>query len=118
MSEFDETNIKKAAYSNLMVNGITRVLGIRNLTWDDLEPYGIKQGEVARVEYKNGSAGGNLISEPQRKRLYAIGKTSGMPEEEFKEWLFKTYGTTTTREIKKEWYEDICSYVQNYKKGG
>lgn len=55
LSEFDETNIKKAAYSNLMVNGITRVLGIRNLTWDDLEQNGIKKDEVAKVEYKSSS---------------------------------------------------------------
>ena len=116
MSEFDETNIKKAAYSNLMVNGITRVLGIRNLTWDDLAPFGINPKDVAKVEYKNGHVGSGLISEAQQKRLYAIGKSSGMPPDEFKEWLKKMYGITTTKEIKKEFYDDICHHVENYKK--
>jgi len=62
LSDFDETNIKKAAYSNLMVNGITRVLGIRNLTWEDLEPFGIKKSDCARVEYGKGAQGGKTAS--------------------------------------------------------
>jgi len=119
LHDVDETNIMKAAYTNMMVNGVTRLLGIRNLTWTQLEGYGVSKEKAARVEYKNGNAGSNLniISEPQQKRLYAIGKSSGMPEQEFKEWLFKTYAITTTKEIKREFYEDICTHVQNYKGG-
>jgi hypothetical protein len=70
LSEFDETNIKKAAYSNLIVNGITRVLGIRNLTWEDLEAYGIKREDVAKVEYKITTA----ISDEEKKKQLAISK--------------------------------------------
>ena len=43
-----------AALTNLLGNGITRLLGIRNLTWEDLEKYaGIKKDEVSKVEYKD-----------------------------------------------------------------
>jgi hypothetical protein len=116
LPEVDETNIMKAAYSNMTVNGITRLLGIRNLTWEQLTAFGINKDNVSRVEYRNGNAGGDMISEPQQKRLYAIGKASGMPEAEFKEWLHKTYGVTTTKEIKREWYDGICEHVQSYRK--
>lgn len=56
-----------------------------------------------------------LISDPQRKRLFAIGKASGMPADMFTNWLMEKYGIDDTRKIQKDWYEDICNYVQNYK---
>jgi len=115
LSEVDESNIKKAAYSNLMVNGITRVLGIRNLTWADLETYGIKKDNVAKVEYKDNKTDYDLISEAQAKRLYAIASSKKIPDAEVKEYLKKTYGITTSKEIKREWYEDICKWAENWK---
>ena len=51
-SEIDENNVRKAAYTNLLGNGITRLLGLRNLTWEDLKGSGIEQGKVGRVSYK------------------------------------------------------------------
>lgn len=49
-SEIDKGDVKKAAYTNCIGNGITRLLGIRNLTWDDI---GIKQEEISsRINYK------------------------------------------------------------------
>jgi len=51
LSEVDEPNILKAAYSNMLMNGVTRLLGIRNLTWEQLKGFGIDPNKVARVEY-------------------------------------------------------------------
>jgi len=51
-SEIDRTDVMKASITNTIGNGITRLLGIRNLTWDDLAGAGIKQGDVGKVEYK------------------------------------------------------------------
>jgi len=51
-SEIDRNDVRKAAYTNLLGNGITRLLGIRNLTWEDLKNSGIEQDKVSRVEYK------------------------------------------------------------------
>lgn len=54
-SEIDKGDVKKSAYTNLIANGITRLLGIRNLTYEDLEKYaGIKRDQVSTVEYKKG----------------------------------------------------------------
>jgi hypothetical protein len=52
-SSIDRGDVKKAALTNLYGNGITRMLGIRNLTWDDLEKYaGITQKMVVgKVSY-------------------------------------------------------------------
>lgn len=55
VSEIDPGDVKKSAYTNLLANGITRLLGIRNLTYEDLVEFaGIKKEQVTSVEYKRG----------------------------------------------------------------
>lgn len=51
-SEIDRGDVKKAAYTNCIGNGITRLLGIRNLTWEDLAAAGIGKEDVSKIEYK------------------------------------------------------------------
>lgn len=52
-SEVDETNIMKAAYSNCLGNAITRFLGIRNMTWEEVETFTkFKRSDVASIQYK------------------------------------------------------------------
>lgn len=58
LSEIDEGNIMKASYTNMLVNGITRLLGVRNLSWQRLEQLGLSRGAMGKVEYKSGSKGG------------------------------------------------------------
>ena len=87
LSEVDETNIMKAANTNMFVRGITQLLGLRNLTWEQLSEAGIGKGTVGKVEYKDTKAkqsrAAGTISAPQRKRLYAIAcereKVTGIP---------------------------------------
>jgi len=50
-NQIDKADVMKAAYTNCIGNGITRLLGLRNLTWDDLRVANIKPS--ARVEYKS-----------------------------------------------------------------
>jgi len=55
-SEIDPGDVKKSAYTNLLGNGITRLLGIRNLTWEDLKEFAeIEQKDVGSVDYKKQS---------------------------------------------------------------
>jgi len=53
--EIDETNIMKASYSNFTVNAITHLLGLRNLTWEELKESGIDKGRVQEIKYQSGS---------------------------------------------------------------
>ncbi|RJQ29184.1 hypothetical protein C4571_01990 [Candidatus Parcubacteria bacterium] len=46
----DILDVKKAAYSNLEVNGITRLLGLRNLTWDQLKAANLNIEKIGKVE--------------------------------------------------------------------
>jgi len=65
-SEIDKGDVKKAAYTNLVANGITRLLGIRNLTYDDLKDYaGITKEQIMSVQYaKAGKAPPAQVGKP------------------------------------------------------
>jgi len=53
-SEVDSNDVKKSAFTNCLGNGITRILGIRNLTWDDLKSVGLDSSKIGRIDYKKG----------------------------------------------------------------
>jgi len=52
--EIDETNIMKASYSNFVVNAITHLLGLRNLTWEQLKEANISEDQVQKIDYQKG----------------------------------------------------------------
>ena len=46
--------MKKAAYTNCIGNGITRLLGLRNISYEDLEKVaGIKREQITQIEYRS-----------------------------------------------------------------
>lgn len=67
-AEIDETNIMKASYSNFVVNAITHLLGLRNLTWDDLKSAGVDIAKVQKIEYEKGSGKKDLSEEGKSTR--------------------------------------------------
>ncbi len=67
ISAIDKGDVKKSALTNLLGNGITRILGIRNLTWDDLKEFAnITQDQVPGVKYKSNKPK-PPIQQPQSK---------------------------------------------------
>jgi hypothetical protein len=56
------------------------------------------------------AAVGTKISEPQRKRLYAIYKTAKKTDDQVKAFLKETYGIESSAEIDKNDYEEICNW--------
>lgn len=55
--------------------------------------------------------GGDLISEKQAKRFYAIGMGAGWTEAEMKAWLKTKIGTEDDRQIPRRQYDRLCSEV-------
>ena len=77
LSTIDEPSVMKAAHTNLIVNAITHMLGLRNLTWKQLENAGVDISKIKKVEYKTGSKGGSQeknLSEKALKKRDEIGK--------------------------------------------
>lgn len=74
----------------------------------------IKQ-EVKPEPQPTPTSNGDVISEPQRKRLYAIAMSAGMKKEEFGEWLMFNFNYSSSKEINKSDYEKICKAAEAYK---
>lgn len=67
-SAIDKGDIRKAALTNLLGNGITRILGIRNLTWEDLKEFaGISQDQVQKITFREKGQTKPPIQQPQSK---------------------------------------------------
>lgn len=95
----DRTNkrdVKMAALTNLLGNGITRILGIRNLTWEDLKEFAnITKDQVTEIQYRKG--GEKLpISQPQEK------KTNGEQSKKETEAIVSLVDKVTQTEGKKK----------------
>jgi hypothetical protein len=122
-SAIDKGDVKKSAYTNLLGNGISRILGLRNLTYDDLQEFaGITKEMISRVEYKSnkskpaapaaGEQSADVISDAQRKRLFAIYKGSGKTDDEVKIYLKDKYKLESSKDILKKDYEAICQWAE------
>lgn len=71
-SEIDRNDVKKGAMTNCIGNGITRLLGIRSLTWEDLAESGISRDRLGKVNFRT--------SDPHAAaKLPNYGKYKGMP---------------------------------------
>lgn len=117
-SAIDTGDVKKAAYTNLLGNGITRLLGLRNLTYEDLKEFaGITKEMLNKVEYKGKQKQqqqtiSDVITEAQRKRLFAISKGAGKTDDEIKKYLKDNYKIESTNNILKTDYETICKWAE------
>jgi len=80
--EIDETNIMKASYSNFTVNAITHLLGLRNLTWEELKESGIDKGTVQEIKYQSGSKKVEKTATPEEIKK----------QKEIWDWLIKITG--------------------------
>jgi len=108
--EIDETNILKASYTNFVVNSITHLLGLRNITWDMLEKAGVKASKVQKVEYGKGSQKTEAtLTEKDidtRKKLWNICINMSAGEEEEAKFLLKRF-TTFPKDGKELFRDDI-----------
>lgn len=79
MSEIPEDSILKAARANCIVRGVTGILGLRNITWEDLNKLGIKRVGAPAVRFKKGGQSKDAQSDekPQQRAASDI-----VPEEE------------------------------------
>ena len=110
-SEIDETNIRKAAYSNMVVNGVSRILGIRNLTWEQVKKAGIDPDKAARVTYDKKEQYDCKISQAQFNRFYAIYKSSGKSEQEVNDYIAQ-FNVKDPRDLKVKDYNNVIKWLE------
>lgn len=113
--EADPMDIRKAAISNFEARAITSFLGLKNFTQEDLTKNGININAIQKVDYQKGAEGGgnaSLISEAQRKRLWAICKSKAVSEDTLRRYLKIVHQTDSTEKITRTSYESICNAVE------
>ena len=49
IEQIDEAAVRKSSYTNSLARGVQIMLGLRNLTWAELEAHGIKKGGVSAI---------------------------------------------------------------------
>lgn len=52
------------------------------------------------------------ISEPQRRRLFAILNGSGVEKDFFRHYLLEEHGLSSTKDIPRELYDEICKWIE------
>ena len=112
---YDEGDIRKAAFSNWIVNAVTRLAGLRNPTTAMLQKAGLDPSKVQLIDYsgrRTPEQDTHVISDAQGKRLWAISRESGATEEQLRVFLFDAYEIKSIREIPRGKYEDIVTRVQ------
>lgn len=111
----DPMDVRKAALANWEARAVAGLLGLKNLSADDLKRNGILVDQISGVEYAKGAEGGgqtNLISDAQRKRLFAICKEANIAENHLKAYLIATHKIDSTSKITRSIYERVCNWVQ------
>lgn len=100
--EIDETNIMKKSFSNFMVNGVTHLLGLRNITWEQLETAGIDRSRITKIEYKKGAekAAQTLSKEDMESRneIWRICMTMAEGLEDEAKKILKTVSSFDTKD--------------------
>jgi len=102
--EVDETNIMKASYSNFVVNGITHLLGLRNLTWEQVIKAGIDKSKVLKVDYQSGSQkveATDTEKNTQKKLWNLLLQITGGDETRARDLLKEQSGFTSKKDKKK-----------------
>jgi hypothetical protein len=115
--DIDETNIRKKAYTNMFVNGVTRLLGIRGLQWSFLEECGIKKAEAARVEY-GGKGAAETISDKQAGLLAAKLKEKqdlGADGAALKAEFCKEFKIKALKELPRGKMNDVLAWIESIK---
>lgn len=111
LSEIDETNIRKAAYSNMVVNGVTRILGIRNLTWEEVKDGGIDKSKAPKVNYDKKEQDNSKISAAQYNRFYVIYKKSGKTEQDVSAFIAK-FGIKDPHDLLAKDYNSVIAWLE------
>ena len=111
-----EGDIRKAAFSNWITNGVTRLCGIRNPSEEMLTKAGLTIAKITVVDYsgqgsRTAETSSGAISEAQAKRLWAIARGHGW-EQVHVQILLESYEIKHTAEIPRSKYQAVINTLE------
>lgn len=100
LAQVDLPNVKKKSYTNFFANVVTRLLGIRNLSWADLFKYGITASGKTTVKYSSNNTVDIAYPTPSQNTAES-GKSSApywFSNHKGKDYLFAKVGAHFSKE--------------------
>lgn len=114
--------VLKMAKKRSLVDGVLTITAASDIFTQDLEdlPEEVRDEVVGQQGARPANASsspepapGDKISEAQSKRLYAIYKGAGKTDDQVKAYIKARYGLTTSKDITKGIYEELCEWAKN-----
>jgi hypothetical protein len=115
LSDINEDDVMKAAYSNMIVNGVMRLLGLRGMTWERLKDFGLDPEKAAKIEHKKGARGGSSKM-PHAERELPFGRSKGKKlteaEEADLQWILARFKESAEDPDKAKYRDDNLAWVK------
>lgn len=105
-------NVRAHAYTRAYNRAVSNLVGFGEVSAEEIEPDDPERGPAAPPRRATSTHGATAkISEPQRKRLYAIGTNAGWQEREIKQLLAR-HGFEHAADITRDKYDAICKELE------
>lgn len=73
VSEVDEENIDKSAFTNLRVRGVRAITGLSSVTWEELERLAkITKDMIGKVAYSDSKGGAGAITKAEMREVFSL----------------------------------------------
>jgi hypothetical protein len=106
-------NIRSQAHTRAFNRAVSNLVGFGEVSAEEVfESHESKQGHEDKQKEHQQASSGELISEAQAKRFYAIAKGAGWSDDELKKWLNDNYHIDSTKKITKAQYNNMVEIVQ------
>lgn len=110
-----EGDVRKASATNWIVNGVTRIGGLRDPDPAMLQAAGLDPAKIPTVDYsgrKTPEQDAAPISEGQLKRLWAIARGKSVSEQRLRDYVLDKYGVTGLATIRRGDYDSIVAWAE------
>lgn len=112
LASMAQTRANSKALRNVLA-WVVVLAGYRPTPAEEME--GVKQPlqEPKKKDQETTPQPPEVISDAQRKRFYAIAKSTKATDDQIKDWLDREYNLQSTHDITKDIYEEICRRVKD-----
>lgn len=125
LAEIDLNHVQNDALSDIYRDAVVRLLGLRGLTWEDLERMGIRRGEGGTVTFDGSTPGQEKKTAPRQSSSSSRGSSKGSgkasdPDDAqriaeqriaYQQKLDSVFGTDTDgKKTAEGWLESVTSF--------
>jgi len=117
VEDVDMANIMKKSYTNFTVNAITRLLGIRALTWDELAQYGIRREGAGTVSYRKPPSSSSSLPRQQENPAPQQDKSPQQDKQKKPYWQSEWKGKSYINAYQGRHFTDVFLIQAGFKRG-